>query len=54
MMPFCFCCPGGSSKSCAEDEFQCNNMVCIPAAHKCNGHRDCHNGEDEDEYHCRM
>ncbi|XP_041371339.1 low-density lipoprotein receptor-related protein 2-like isoform X1 [Gigantopelta aegis] len=43
---------GGGSEPCEDGEFQCNNKVCIPATQRCNGHRDCSHGEDEDKHQC--
>ncbi|XP_065574873.1 uncharacterized protein LOC136036510 isoform X1 [Artemia franciscana] len=38
---------GGSTDSCASNEFQCNDGSCIPESWSCDGNRDCPNGEDE-------
>lgn len=37
----------GSSLSCADDEFQCHTLHCIPMAAHCNGIIDCMDHSDE-------
>jgi len=39
---------------CAKKEFQCgsNDQECISDLFMCDGHKDCHNGHDEDEEVC--
>lgn len=32
---------------CADDEHQCDNDLCVPKAHVCDGHKDCNDGTDE-------
>ena len=39
--------------SCVEEEFQCNDGVCISADMKCDGPKDCIDGEDESKCGCR-
>lgn len=35
------------TEGCTVDEFTCDNSLCIPSHRKCDGKRDCSNGEDE-------
>ena len=40
-----------SAKKCKKNEFDCGEK-CIPKQWKCDGDRDCPNGEDENEAKC--
>uniref|UniRef100_A0A8C5PHU3 EGF-like domain-containing protein n=1 Tax=Leptobrachium leishanense TaxID=445787 RepID=A0A8C5PHU3_9ANUR len=41
-----------AKKSCAENEFTCNNGHCVPAHWKCDGEEECPDGSDESEATC--
>ncbi|XP_049279689.1 basement membrane-specific heparan sulfate proteoglycan core protein isoform X5 [Anopheles funestus] len=46
-------CPNGEDENesecqkCGKDEFSCDRTRCVPLQKKCDGHRDCNDGEDE-------
>jgi len=42
--------PTSTNTVCEEDEYACNNTVCIPSAWECDGLDDC--GDNSDEDHC--
>lgn len=34
---------------CSDDEFRCKNNQCIDIRRRCNGHKECVDGSDEDD-----
>ena len=41
-------------KGCGKDQFQCDNGLCIPEEHVCDGIADCETGEDEQHNCCKL
>lgn len=40
------------TKECEDGEMECDDGACIKLSQRCDGSKDCLNGEDEDPYYC--